>query len=102
MTRTRYAVVERLTVQTGGNPLALHECGRVLTAAQRAGAATLPVALPVPGRLREAYARELGALPADAWRAVVLCAASTDEAAAPVLAAVLQTPRGTVTLSSAG
>ena len=81
-------VVERLTVQTGGNPLALRECGRVLTAAQRAGAATLPVALPVPGRLREAYARELGALPADAWRAVLLCAASTDEAAAPVVAAL--------------
>jgi hypothetical protein len=56
-------VVARLTAETGGNPLALRECGRVLTAAQRAGAATLPVALPVPGRLRESYARELGALP---------------------------------------
>jgi hypothetical protein len=81
-------VVARLTAETGGNPLALRECGRVLTAAQRAGAATLPVALPVPGRLREAYARELGALPAQAWRAVVLCAASTDMAAGPVVAAL--------------
>jgi DNA-binding NarL/FixJ family response regulator len=81
-------VLERLTAETGGNPLALRECGRVLTAAQRAGAATLPVALPVPGRLREAYARELGALPADGWRAVVLCAASSDESAAPVIAAL--------------
>jgi len=79
-------VVERLTAETNGNPLALRECGRVLTAAQRAGAATLPVALPVPDRLQDAYARELDALPADAWRAVLLCAASADQAAAPVVA----------------
>ena len=79
-------VVERLTAETNGNPLALRECGRVLTAPQRAGAATLPVALPVPDRLQEAYARELDALPADAWRAALLCAASSDQAAAPVVA----------------
>jgi DNA-binding NarL/FixJ family response regulator len=81
-------VVEQLAARTGGNPLALRECGRALTAAQRAGAATLPVALPVPDRLRDAYARELGALSADAWRAVLFCAASADQAAAPVVAAL--------------
>jgi DNA-binding NarL/FixJ family response regulator len=81
-------VVERLTVQTGGNPLALRECGRALTAAQRAGAATLPVALPLPDRLREAYARELGALSAATWQAVLFCAASADQAVAPVAAAL--------------
>jgi DNA-binding NarL/FixJ family response regulator len=82
-------VVERLVSETAGNPLALRECVRVLNQAQRAGAAALPRALPVPDRLNEMYAAALGDLSPSAWRAVVLCAASTDEAAAPVLAALV-------------
>ena len=81
-------VVERLVSETGGNPLALRECTRVLSQAQRAGAAILPQALPVPDRLNEMYAAELSELSPGGWRAVVLCSASTDEAAAPVLAAL--------------
>ena len=81
-------VVARLVSETGGNPLALRECQRVLSRAQRAGAAPLPQALPVPERLREVYAGELGDLSPGAWRAAVLCAASSDQEAAPVLAAL--------------
>ena len=46
-------VVARLVSETGGNPLALRECRRVLSRAQCAGAAPLPPALPVPERLRD-------------------------------------------------
>ena len=81
-------VVARLVSETGGNPLALRECHRVLSRAQRAGAATLPQALPVPERLRDVYAGELGDLSPGAWRAAVLCAASSDQEAAPVVAAL--------------
>ena len=81
-------VVARLVSETGGNPLALRECQRVLSRAQRAGAATLPQALPVPERLRDVYASELDDLSPGAWRSAVLCAASSDQEAAPVLAAL--------------
>ncbi len=83
------AVVARLVSETGGNPLALRECGRVLGRAQRAGAAALPRMLPVPERLNQTYAADLGELSPGAWRAVVLCAANTDRAAAPVVAALV-------------
>lgn len=82
------AVVERLAAETGGNPLALQECRRVLNQAQRAGAAPLPQVLPVPARLRTVYAGELGALSPCAWRTAVLCAANSDHHAVPVLAAL--------------
>ena len=81
-------VVGRLVSETGGNPLALRECQRVLSRAQRAGAAPLPEVVPVPERLRDVFASELGDLSPAAWRAAVLCAASTDQQAAPVLAAL--------------
>ena len=81
-------VVERLVSATGGNPLALRESQRALTQAQRAGAAALPQALPVPDRLRDVYVRELDSLSAGAWRAALLCAASSDQASAPVVAAL--------------
>ena len=81
-------VVATLVSQTGGNPLALRECERVLGRAERTGARPLPQALPVPERLREAYASELGDLSPGAWRTAVLCAASSDQEAAPVLAAL--------------
>ncbi len=81
-------VVARLMSETGGNPLALRECQRVLSRAQRAGAAPLPQSLPVPERLRDVYAGELADLSPGAWRAAVLCAASGNQGAAPVLAAL--------------
>jgi DNA-binding NarL/FixJ family response regulator len=82
-------VVARLVTETRGNPLALLECRRVLSQAQRAGAAPLPEGLPVPERLRSTYVQQLAALSTGAWRAAVLCAASSDQEAAPVLAALV-------------
>jgi DNA-binding CsgD family transcriptional regulator len=77
-------VADRLTAQTAGNPLALLECGRALTPVQRAGAATLPAALPVPARLRDLYDQELSRLSAGGWAAVLLAAASHDQALTPI------------------
>ena len=82
-------VVARLVSETGGNPLALKECQRVLSRAQRAGAAPLPTVLPVPGRLQDVYVNELGELSLRAWRAAVMCAASSDQLPGPVLAALV-------------
>jgi DNA-binding CsgD family transcriptional regulator len=82
------AVVDRLVAQTGGNPLALLECRRSLTPAQRSGAATLPSTLPLPDRLQDVYAIELERLEPGARRLAVLCAASRDQAAPPVLHAL--------------
>ncbi len=81
-------VADRLVAETGGNPLALLETGRVMTPAQRAGAADLPHALPVPQRLGRVYADELAALSPSAWQAVLLAAASIDRAGGPVAAAL--------------
>ena len=57
---------------------------RLLTPMQRAGAATLPAALPVPARLREIYEQELSAVHRRGWAAVLLAAASHDQALAPL------------------
>ena len=81
-------IVGRLTRETAGNPLALVECGRVLSSVQRAGAAELPDSLPVPDRLRRVYSDELAQLTPEAWFAVRLAAASHDQAAGPVVAAL--------------
>jgi DNA-binding CsgD family transcriptional regulator len=82
------AVVGRLTRATAGNPLALVECGRVLSSVQRAGAAELPDSLPVPDRLRRLYSDELTRLTPEGWFAVRLAAASHDQAAGPIVAAM--------------
>ena len=81
-------VVGVLVDQTRGNPLALVECGRTLTRAQRAGAAELPGAIPVPARLQQAYQDRLAGLSAGSWLAARLAAASSDEADGPIIAAL--------------
>ena len=81
-------VVRRLTGLTAGNPLALAECARALTTAERTGAAPLPDALPVPARLAEVYTAELRRLPPSAQALVLLAAVSRDQAAAPVTGAL--------------
>lgn len=81
-------VVTRLAADTGGNPLALLECDRLLSAVERSGAADLPRALPVPERLARIYGEELADLAPEARFAVRLAAASHDQAVGPVVAAL--------------
>ena len=81
-------VVDRLRQATGGNPLAMLETAARLNPAQRVGAGPLPEPLPVGDRLERDYARLLAGLTPAAWRAVLLLAASHDEAEAPVVDAL--------------
>ncbi|MFA4929499.1 MAG: AAA family ATPase, partial [Patulibacter sp.] len=57
------AVAGSVVAAIGGNPLALTELPRQLTAAQRAGRALLPDPLPVGTRLQQAFADRSGDLP---------------------------------------
>ena len=72
-------VRDRIVAETGGNPLALLELPRGLTAAQLAsgfgllGAQAQPGAL--PGRIEESFARRLEALPEETRRLLLLVAA---------------------------
>src|SRR5262249_58594443 len=60
---------------TRGNPLALLELPRGLTAAELAGGFGLPGALPVLGRIEESFRRRVKALPDQARRLLLLAAA---------------------------
>src|SRR5205823_9277290 len=68
---------------TGGNPLALVEVARQLSAEQRRGAASLPDPLPVGDHLVESYRRLLAPLPDDC-RLVLATVAAAGSAAALV------------------
>ena len=59
-------VLERLIVETRGNPLALLELPRGLTPSQLAGGFGLPEALPLSDQIEESFARRLARLPRDA------------------------------------
>jgi DNA-binding NarL/FixJ family response regulator len=83
-------VVARLVERTRGNPLALNEVASHLTPAQRLGAAPLPDPLPVGDRLELVYEPLLTGLSAPAWRAVLLCAASSEGATAVLVSALRQ------------
>src|SRR6202008_1388466 len=56
-------VAEELLAETRGNPLALLELPRGLTAAQLAGGFALPGALSLSGRIEESFVKRLEALP---------------------------------------
>lgn len=79
--------LERLVAATGGNPLALIELTRVLTAGQLAGMAALPDPLPARGLAERLFAKQIAALDQEAQRALLLAAAAGEGAAGPVLAA---------------
>jgi DNA-binding CsgD family transcriptional regulator len=81
-------VAARLVEGTRGNPLALSEVARRLTPAQLVGAAPLPDPLPVGARLELVYQPVLAGLSAPAWRAVLLCAAGPEGAAAGLVGAL--------------
>jgi DNA-binding CsgD family transcriptional regulator len=68
-------VLERIVVETRGNPLALLELPRGLTPAQLAGGFGLPAALPLSAGIEESFARRLARLPRDARRLLLIAAA---------------------------
>ena len=68
-------VLERLVVETRGNPLALVELPRGLTASQLAGGFGVPAAAPVHAGIEESFLRRVAGLPRDS-RLLVLVAAS--------------------------
>jgi DNA-binding CsgD family transcriptional regulator len=68
-------VRDRVVAETRGNPLALLELPRGLTAAQLAGGFGLPDEPGLPGRIEDSFRRRLAALPADTQRLLLLAAA---------------------------
>jgi DNA-binding CsgD family transcriptional regulator len=68
-------VLERLIVETRGNPLALMELPRGLTSSQLAGGFGVLAAAPMHAGIEESFQRRVAALPRDA-RLLVLIAAS--------------------------
>ena len=56
-------MLERIIVETRGNPLALIELPRGLTPTQLAGGFGLPAALPLSARIEESFTRRLASLP---------------------------------------
>jgi DNA-binding CsgD family transcriptional regulator len=68
-------VLERIVVETRGNPLALLELPRELTPTQLAGGFGLPAAMPLSASIEESFARRLARLPRDARRLLLVAAA---------------------------
>jgi len=68
-------VADLIVAKTRGNPLALLELPRGLSPGDLAGGFGLPGAAPLAGRIEDSFARQLGALPADARRLLALAAA---------------------------
>jgi len=68
-------VLERIVLETGGNPLALLELPRGLTPAQLAGGFGLASALPVSRGVEQSFARRLARLPRDSRRLLLVAAA---------------------------
>ena len=68
-------VADELLAETRGNPLALLELPRGLSAAQLAGGFALPGTLSLSGRLEESFLKRLEALPAETQRVLLVAAA---------------------------
>jgi DNA-binding CsgD family transcriptional regulator len=68
-------VRDRIVAETHGNPLALLELPRSLTATQLAGGFGLLTAEPPRGRIEEAFARRLDSLPEHVRRLILIAAA---------------------------
>jgi len=68
-------VLERIVAETRGNPLALLELPRGLTAAQLAGGFGFPATTPLAASIVEGYTRQLARLPYDARRLLLVAAA---------------------------
>ncbi|RMB84156.1 LuxR family transcriptional regulator [Streptomyces shenzhenensis] len=70
-------VADRLVSGTRGNPLALLELTRELTAGQLSGAVALPDPLPVGRHLEEVFRKRLGKVPPDTRTLLLVAAAET-------------------------
>jgi DNA-binding CsgD family transcriptional regulator len=68
-------VLERIIAETRGNPLALLELPRGLSATQLAGGFGLPTTAKLSAGIEDGYARRLARLPSDARRLLLLAAA---------------------------
>jgi DNA-binding CsgD family transcriptional regulator len=68
-------VHDRIIAETRGNPLALLELPRDLTAAELAGGFALPDAQPLAGRIEQSFVRRLTGLPAETRRLLLVAAA---------------------------
>nr|BFD88671.1 LuxR family transcriptional regulator [Kitasatospora sp. Xyl93] len=68
-------VRDRIVAETSGNPLALLELTRGLTAAELAGGFGRPDARPLAGQIEQTYLRRIGSLPAAAQRLLLAAAA---------------------------
>ncbi|HEV3287575.1 MAG TPA: ATP-binding protein, partial [Streptosporangiaceae bacterium] len=68
-------VREQIVAETGGNPLALLELPRGLTAVELAGGFGLPGAGPLAGSIEDSFRRRVEALPAQTRRLLVVAAA---------------------------
>jgi DNA-binding CsgD family transcriptional regulator len=68
-------VRDRIVAETRGNPLALLELPRSMSAAELAGGFERPSAADLPGRLENHYLRRVGELPETTQRLVLLAAA---------------------------
>jgi AAA ATPase-like protein len=68
-------VLDRIVVETRGNPLALLELPRGLSPAQLAGGFGLPAPVPLSAQIEESFTRRLAKLPRDARRLLLVAAA---------------------------
>jgi DNA-binding CsgD family transcriptional regulator len=68
-------VRDRIVAETRGNPLALLELPRGMSAAELAGGFELPAARDLPGRIEEHYSNRVAALPEATQRLLLLAAA---------------------------
>jgi DNA-binding CsgD family transcriptional regulator len=80
-------VRDRVVAETGGNPLALLELPRGMSAAELAGGFDTPLMTSLPGRLEEHYRRRIEQLPEDTQRLLLVAAADPVGDAALVLRA---------------
>jgi DNA-binding CsgD family transcriptional regulator len=68
-------VRDRIVAESRGNPLALLELPRGLTPGELAGGFALPDARPLPDRIERSFLRQVGSLPPDAQRLLLIAAA---------------------------